>query len=133
MGAYTGGFFGYREKAIINIRPPGVRPKGSISPMKLSPAMMEAVGVPAYDYSVRNGDVPKDYPESWIVIPWLSRMATWTLKGGPVEIQISYDGIAIGDTRVLRGSTQTLDAFRGFKIRQLIPGITTWYQMIAIV
>ncbi len=133
MGAYTGGFFGYREKAIVTIRPPGVRPQGSLNPMKLSPVLIEAGAVSGYDYAVRSGDVPDDYADDWISIPFRSRMATWMLKGGPVEIQISYDGITIGDTRILRGSTQSLDAFQGFKIRQLIPGIATWYQMLAII
>ena len=129
----AGTFYGYRELAVVHIRSPGTRPRGSLSPMKLSPILIEASGVSGFDYAVRSGPVPRDFAEDWIAIPFRSRMATWTLRGGPVELQISYDGTTIGDTRILRGSTQSIESFQGFKIRQLIPGIATWYQVIVII
>lgn len=133
MGAFTGAFYGYREQDIILPRSPGIRPEGSISPMKLSPALMEAMGIPGYDYFARNGDAPVDFAADWIRLPWTCRMAKWTLRGGPLEIQVSFDGEVIGDQRVLRASTQTLDSFIGYRVRQLVPGFLVWYQLVAII
>ena len=127
-----GTFFGYREMKLVVHRPPGTRPQGSISPMKLSAPFMQGVGVPGYDYRCINGDAPEDFPSTWRIIPWTCRMADWTLRGGPLEVQISYDGEVVGDTRTLRASTRTIDSFRAFRVRQLVPGFQVWYQLIAI-
>ena len=128
-----GAFFGYRERGPIPVRRPGARPQGSINPMKLSPVLMDWVGVPGYDYYSGNGDAPEDFASSWIMLPFQCRMATWTLNGGPLEVQVSFDGLVVGDQRTLRASTSTLDSFVGYKVRQLVPGFGSWYQVLAII
>ena len=128
----TGAFWGYREEAAVWSRPPRARPQGSVSPMKLSPVIVDELGVPGYDYFARNGDAPEEFGD-WIEIPWQCRAASWTLRGGPLEVQVSYDGVAAGETRVLRASTTTLDSFVAYRVRQLVAGYGVWYQLIAII
>ncbi len=127
-----GSFYGYREQLIpVSMRTPRLRPGGSVNPMKLNSALMEHLGVTAHDYRSFQGDAPRDYGD-WTFLPWKCRMSKWTLDGGPLEIQITYDGSEIGDTRTLRSSLTTLDSFSGFRVRQLVPGFSTWYQCVAI-
>lgn len=125
----TGAFYGYREEERAYIRPPGLPPRASLSPIKLDPVLMEGLGIPCYDYRAFNGEAPAEY-ETWTVLPWACRMVKWMLDGGPIEVQISYDGTEIGDTRIIRSSVTTLDSFVGFRVRELIPGLGTWYQCI---
>ena len=135
---FVGSFFGYREKAAVTLRPPALRPRDSLGAMKLSMTVVEAMGVPGFDYYASHGDAPEDFSATWIMLrpgtdpPWACRMAGWTLRGGPLEIQVSFDGVTIGDQRVLRASTTTLDSFVGYKVRQLVPGFHVWYQLLAI-
>jgi len=129
----AGTFFGYREIPAVGSRPPRLRPQGSISPMKLSPLLPEIVGVPGYDYSASNDDAPADFPSAWIQLPFQCRMATWTVRGGLLEIQLSYDGEEVGDQRVIRASTTTVDSFVAYRVRRFFPTIPTWYQLLAII
>lgn len=129
----AGTFFGYREKAGPVYSPRRLRPQGSISPMKLSPLLMESIAIPGYDYFARNGMAPEDFATVWTALPWQCRMAKWTLRGGPLEIQVSYDGAVVGDQRTLRASTTTLDSFVAYRIRELVPGFHVWYQLLAII
>lgn len=132
MAHYPGGsFFGYRELLVLAPRPPRSRPRDALAPIKLSAPFMEHLGITCYDYRAFNGQAPRDYG-SWTVLPWGCRMAKWMLDGGPIEVQFTYDETEIGDTRIIRSSTTTLDSFVGFRIRQLIPGFAAWYQCIAI-
>lgn len=128
----TGVFFGYREQAPPDERTPRLRPQGSINPMKLTFPEIQMLAVSAYDYRTFNGQVPEDY-ETWNMLPWRCRIAKFMLDGGPIEVQITYDGTEIGDTRTLRASLTTLDSFVGFRVRQLIPGFGAWYQCIPII
>ena len=127
-----GTFYGYREIPVVIPRKPRLRPLGSVSPMKLSAPILERLGAPGYDYSARSGEAPEDYG-TWTPLPWQCKMATWTLRGGPMEVQVSYDGSTVGDTRLIAASTMTLDAFVAFRVRQLIPGFAVWYQLLAII
>ena len=115
-----------------------MRPRDSLVAMKLSLVVVEAMGIPGFDYYAKHGDAPEDFPADWIILrpgsrpPWACRMAGWMLRGGPLEIQVSFDGETVGDERVLRASTTGLDSFVGYKVRQLVPGFAVWYQLIAI-
>ncbi len=127
----TGIFYGYREEAVVYERPPRLRPGPGVSPMQLSPPQMEMLGITAYDYRSFNGYAPGDYG-AWILLPWACRMAKWMLDGGPMEVQITYDGTEVGDTRTIRASLTTLDSFVGFRVRELVVGFAVWYQCIPI-
>ena len=132
MAHHVGTYYGYREIA-LPLRPhKRLPPRATPSPPKLNPVVMERLGVPAYDYRVWSGDVPESYPAEWAALPWFCSQTKWTLRGGPIEAQFSYDGSTVGDTRVLRGSTATLDSFRFFRVRELLPGFHSWYQLIAM-
>ena len=128
-----GTFYGYRERAVPLSRPPRLRPQGSVSPMKMSAALAEVVGTPGYDYFARSGDAPADFPSTWIELPWRCRMAGWTLRGGFLEVQISFDGEEVGDQRVIRASTTSVDSFVAYRVRRFFPTIPTWYQLLAII
>ncbi len=128
-----GTFYGYREQEVITVRPPPLRPQGTISPMKLSPFILETLSIPAYDYFARSGDAPENFPTEWITLPWTCRLATWTLRGGPIEVQVSFDGTVVGDQRTLRASNMTLGSFAAYRVRQLVPGFKAWYQLFAII
>ena len=135
---FVGSFYGYREQAALVLRPPRMRPRDSMVAMKLSPVIVEAMGVPGFDYYASHGNAPVNFPAAWIVLrpgsdpPWACRMAGWMLRGGPLEIQVSFDGVTVGEQRVLRASTTTLDSFVAYRVRQLVPGFAVWYQLIAI-
>jgi len=129
----AGTFFGYRELGGTQPRRPGMRPKGSISPVKLSLIIMESIKVPGFGYFARHGYAPTDYPSSWIMLPFQCRMASWTVKGGYVELQVTFDGETVGDQRTLRGAMTTLDCFIGYRVRELVPGFAAWYQLVAII
>jgi len=133
MGAAGGTFFGYREQAVASPRPPRLRPQGSVSAMKLSPLIIAGLAVPGYDYFTHAGDALDDYPSAWTALPWSCRMATWTIRGGFLEVQLSYDGVVVGDQRELRFSTTTLDSFVAYRVREFLPGTDTWYQLLAII
>ncbi len=135
---FVGSFFGYRERPALQPRPPGLRPRDSLGAMKLSQVIVEAMGVPGFDYYANHGEAPVDFPALWIVLrpgshpQWACRMAAWRLQGGPLEIQVSFDGETVGDQRVLRASTTNLDSFVAYRVRRLVPGFGVWYQLIAI-
>ena len=133
MGAAGGTFFGYREEEVASPRPPRLRPQGSVSAMKLSPLIIAGMAVSGYDYFAHAGDAPDDYPSVWTVLPGACRMATWTIKGGFLEVQLSYDGVVVGDQREIRYSTSTLDSFVAYRVRKFEPGTDTWYQLVAII
>jgi hypothetical protein len=99
--------------------------------MKLTSPFMQHLGVTAYDYRSYNGQAPADFGD-WIDLPWGCRMAKWMLDGGPIEVQFTFDGTEVGDTRNIRSSVTTLDSFVGFRVRVLIPGFAAWYQCIPI-
>jgi len=100
--------------------------------MKLSPLLIESLAIPGYDYFARNDMAPRDFG-SWTALTFQCRMAKWTLRGGPLEIQISYDGVIVGDQHTLRASTTTLDSFVAYRVRELVPGFHVWYQLLAII
>lgn len=127
----TGVFYGYREQAVTYERPPRLPPGPGINPVKLSPPMMEHMGLTAYDYRAFNGEAPADYGD-WILLPWQCRMAKWMLYGGPIEVQLTYDGSEVGDTRTIRSSLTTIDSFLGYRVRTLVLGFSAWYQCVPI-
>ena len=129
----TGIFYGYREEAPVDNRPPRLRPQGSVNPMKLSPLFMASIVIPGYDYFARNGMAPEEFDPVWIPLDWQCRSASWTLRGGPLQVQISYDGETVGDVRTLRCSTRSLDSFVAYRVREYIPGTAVWYQLLAII
>lgn len=128
-----GTFFGYREVPVVLPRPPPLRPGGGLSAMKLTPLMMETLASPGYTYRGFNGDAPVDYPATWITLETPCRMASWRIQGGPLEIQTSFDGITIGETLSIRASTTMIGSFVAFRVRQLVPGYTVFYQLLAII
>ena len=134
MGAHiaSGAFYGYRELDAPEELHKRLVPRGSPRPPKLTPVMIERLGVPGYDYFAENGAAPATYPATWTELPWSCRMAKWFLRGGPIEVQISYDGSTVGDTRVIRQPTTTLDSFLFFRVRELVPGFHAWYQIWAM-
>ena len=105
---------------------------GSTQPPKLSYLSIERLAISNFDYRAYNGDAPRDYPATWTQLPWACRQAKWTIRGGPLEAQFSYDGSEIGNTRVLRASCIELDSFIFFRVRTLVPGFLSWYQLIAM-
>lgn len=124
-----GTFFGYRELEIVLDAPrPRLKPQDSPSPVNF-----KWDGIPGYAYFARNGDAPEDFPDDWIELPFSCRLATWTLRGGPLEVQVSFDGEAVGDVRVYRGSVAGIDTFRAYRVRVLVPGFAVWYQLMAII
>jgi len=127
----VGSFFGYREFASGYTRTPRLRPKQTPAPIKLSISMVEHLGVSGFDYRTFAGDAPAEFG-NWIPLPWNCRMAKWTLRGGPLDVQFSFDGETVGDQRLLRTSTTTLDSFIAFRVRVTVPGFLTWYQLVAI-
>ena len=127
----AGTFYGYRELDIPLHPHKRLPPRASPIPPKLSAPFMERLGISGYDYSAQNGMAFSNYPIEWTALPWVCRSAKWSVKGGPIEAQFSYDGSTVGDTRVIRGSTMTLDSFRLYKVRELVPGFHAWYQLVA--
>lgn len=127
----TGSFFGYRELPISDNRGARSRPQSSPWPPKLSLTLIEHLGDPSYDYRCYYGIAPDDYGV-WTWLPWRCRMIKIMVQGSPLEIQISYNGEQILDTRLLRQATTTLDSFAGFRVRQQVAGSGTWYQLLAM-
>lgn len=128
-----GAFWGYREIFVAPLRPPMLRLGGAVNPPKLESPIRQRVGIPGYDYRAYHGNPTAVYPESWTQLPWSCRMASWMLDGGPIEVQFSYDGNIVQDTRVFRHSIMTLDSFRAFRVRLLVPGHLSAYRVEVII
>lgn len=128
----TGSFFGYRSLAAAGSRTGRLRKLLSPQPPKLGLRLVEHLALPGYDYRTFRGDAPEEW-SSWQYLPWQCRLVKWMIRGGRLEIQLDYDGSNVGDSRVIRSSTMTLDSFIGFRVRQAFPGDGVSYQLIAIV
>ena len=131
MAAFEGMFYGYREIVPPPPRKPPGRPGAALSPMKLPLISLDTE--PGYFYFARNGQAPVDFPDYWITLDSPSRQAIWSLIGGPLDIQLTFDGETVGDTVTIRAPTTTLDCFSGYRVKQHVPGFLVWYQLIAII
>lgn len=128
----TGSFFGYREFIVIGGRPGRLRVPLGPQPPKLSLTIVESLAVPAYDYRGYSGQAGVDYGP-WTYLPWKCTLAKFMLRGGPIEVQLTYDRERLLETRTLRESATTLDSFDGFRVRQLVSGTGAWYQCLVFV
>lgn len=126
-----GGFRGYRS-------PPPSAPVGPRvwwfplpdPEVRLSYFDYDLLGPVPFQYEVYRGLADDEYSEDFISFGFQSRLIIATIRDAPAFIIFTYDGETEQPARRFDLGFARLEAARGFKIRNVEPGIPSRYQII---
>ncbi len=131
MGAYTGGFFGYREKPPSpKLRMYGWKFTPPDPEIRLKYSSWDLLGPTPFRYDVYGGLAGNDYQTDFVRFPFVSRLLLITVRDAPGELIFTFDGIDEQPQRQFDLGFITLEAAAGFKVRNAEVGNICRYQVI---
>ena len=133
MGHTGGSFWGYREKFVIQAKKSRIRqPAATLGIPKLDPVQIDALVTPTFGNKVFGRKyADDDFPDDFVFFGFTSRHIVLWLKHASVDIIYTFDGETPQETRVITESYRAVEAMQGYKIRNHVPGVRAWYQLIA--
>lgn len=134
-----GAFFGYREKVIGAYRRPRLGPPSAALPWpKVDPEQIASMESPSFENRTFGREYAEDeFPAAFVMFdrgdqfPFLSRHVILVLKYAAVDLIYTFDGVTGLELRTVTESYRAVEAAQGFMIRNNIPGVRAWYQLIA--
>lgn len=136
MAHYDGKWWGYRELEIV---------RGGVvyMPSPMMPVqgpgfeawMMSQQSYQSFRYKVYSGLAADDYPVDFITVDtdlggMTSRQVMISVFDNPVDIITTYDGVTELGQRYFEAGYMGIEAIRGFKVRNFLPGRQSRYQVV---
>lgn len=136
---YIGTFWGYRERAQPRMAgysmPPPMMP--NVGPVFEAWPMAQQ-SYCSYRYRVIRGLADDDYPDGFTMVDtalgdMTSRQVMISVFDNPVDIITTYDGVNELSQRYFQAGYIGIEAIRGFKVRNFLPGRQSMYQVVAFI
>ena len=135
---YIGVFWGYRERdaevsSLVVYSPPPIMP---VQGPGFEAWMMTQQSYSSFRYRVITGLADDDYPDDFIMVDtdlggMTSRQVMISVFDNPVDIITTYDGVTELSQRYFEAGFVGIEAIRGFKVRNFLPGRQSAYQVVA--
>lgn len=140
MAHYDGTWWGYREFADV-ARVQVVSMPSPMMPIQgpgFEAWMMTQQSYSSFRYRVITGLAEDDYPDDFTVVDtalggMTSRQVMISVFDNPVDIITTYDGVTELSQRYFEAGYIGIEAIRGFKVRNFLPGRQSRYQVVAFI
>lgn len=139
MAHLAGSFYGYRELEVRYYGRPRMGPPVAPLPWpRIDPEQMAMMESPSFENRTFGREYAEDeFPDEFVMFdrgdqfPFLSRHVILVLKYAAVDLIYTFDGETGLELRTVTESYRAVEAAQGFMIRNNIPGVRAWYQLIA--
>jgi len=92
----------------------------------------DLLGPIPFSYKVFSGEATDDYAADFqdIDLPYgMTRLIVCTIRDNPAKLIFTFDGVNALPEREFSIGFARLEAVRGFKVKNAIPGLTSRYQL----